>query len=157
MKEIESPTEVVRYAGPLSDKQYKMVVEMVASGEYPIDAMIARKVGCRTQIITDLIAKDKELSELRKSAEREIAQKVEQSAVALATGGRNEIARQKAQEFLLKKLMPEKYGDNAEQSNSTHSPKKIIINMTLPEVKVDEDGIPIESKSPLAQEAIDVK
>lgn len=157
MRETESPTNVVRYAGPLSDKQYKMVVEMVASGEYPIDAMIARRVGCRTQIITDLLAKDKELSDLRKSAEREIAQKVEQSAVALATGGKNEIARQKAQEFLLKKLMPEKYGDNAEQSNSTHSSKKIIINMTLPEVKVDDDGIPIESKSPLEQEAIDVQ
>lgn len=85
-----------------------------------------------------------------------MAQRIEKSAVELALTGRNEIARQKQHEFLLKKLYPDKYGDDSALSNSAKGIRRVTIDLKLPEVPVDENGIPVaQSKNPL-QEAISV-
>ena len=85
-----------------------------------------------------------------------MAQRLEKSAVQLALEGRNEIAREKAHEFLLKKLYADKYSDDVAPVGNGKGSRKVVINLKLPEIAVDENGIPIaKSKNPL-QEAIDV-
>jgi hypothetical protein len=87
-----------------------------------------------------------------------MAQMIERSSVKLAIGGRNEIARQKAQEFMLKKLMPEKYGDDASVNKSSRSIKRILFVKSLPTVDVDENGIPVaHSRSPLEPQVLEAK
>ena len=132
------------------------VVCMLLSGEFPTDAEIARVAGVRPGYITHILKADPELAKLRQEAEREMAQRIEKSAVELALTGRNEIARQKQHEFLLKKLYPDKYGDDSALSNSAKGIRRVTIDLKLPEVPVDENGIPVaQSKNPL-QEAINV-
>lgn len=132
------------------------VVCMLLSGEFPTDADIARVAGVRPGYITHILKADPELAKLRQEAELEMAQRIEKSAVELALTGRNEIARQKQHEFLLKKLYPSKYGDDAALSNSAKGIRRVTIDLKLPEIPVDENGIPVaQSKNPL-QEAISV-
>lgn len=132
------------------------VVCMLLSGEFPTDAEIARVAGVRPGYITHILKADPELAKLRQEAELEMAQRIEKSAVELALTGRNEIARQKQHEFLLKKLYPDKYGDDSALSNSAKGIRRVTIDLKLPEVPVDENGIPVaQSKNPL-REAISV-
>lgn len=132
------------------------IVTMLVSGEYPTDMEIANACDVTPAFIQRILSEDKELAEARKQAEIEMAQKIERSAMQMAIESRNPIAMQKAQEFMLKKLMPDKYGDNA-SSVPASKLKKINIQLTMPEIAVDENGIPVaQSASPL-QEAIDVK
>lgn len=132
------------------------VIFMLLSGEFPTDGDIARRAGVRPAYITHILNSDPELVRLRKEAEREMAQRIEKSAVELAMRGRNEIAREKAHEFLLKKLYADKYSDDITPTGSGKGSRKVVINLKLPEIAVDENGIPIaKSKSPL-QEPIDV-
>lgn len=132
------------------------VVFMLLSGEFPTDGEIARKAGVRPAYITHILKNDPELARLRKEAEFEMAQRLEKSAVQLALEGRNEIAREKAHEFLLKKLYADKYSDDVAPVGNGKGSRKVVINLKLPEIAVDENGIPIaKSKNPL-QEAIDV-
>lgn len=132
------------------------VVCMLLSGEFPTDAEIARVAGVRPGYITHILKADPELAKLRQEAELEMAQRIEKSAVELALTGRNEIARQKQHEFLLKKLYPDKYGDDTMPTKGGKGSRKVVINLKLPEIAVDENGIPIaKSKNPL-KEAIDV-
>ena len=133
------------------------IICLLLSGEFPTDADIARDVGVSPSVITKMLKDDPELAQKRIEAEREIAQHIEKSAIELATTGRNEVAKQKQQEFLLRKLMPEKYGDNVEQTKGGLGPKRVVINLKLPECKTDANGIPIlQSANPL-QEVLDVK
>lgn len=141
----------------VSNEQRALIAKMLISGEFPIDAVIARAAGVPTIIVTDMLKKDPELVKLRESAEREVAQMIEAAGVSLCLKSRNDMARANLIPKLLEKMMPEKYGDKQDGGGSGGGGKKIIINMTLPEVKVDDDGIPIESKSPLEPEAIEVK
>lgn len=140
----------------ITSAQRTKIVTMLTSGEFPVDKDIADACGVTPTFIQKVLAEDKELAECRRQAEIEIAQRIEQSAVQMAISSRNPIAQQKAQEFMLKKLMPDKYGDNAGMRNAGQS-KKINITLKLPETAVDENGIPIaQSPNPL-QELIDVK
>ena len=133
------------------------IVFMLLSGEFPTDAEIARAAGVTPAVVTKMLKNDPELVEKRKEAEREMAQQIERSAIQLATSGRNEIAKQKAQEFLLKKVYADKYGDDAESGNPEKGSRKVIINLNLPVTKTDENGIPLcQSTNPL-EEAIDVQ
>jgi len=133
------------------------IIFMLLSGEFPTDAEIARVCDVSPGYVTKMLKSDPELAEKRKEAEREMAQQIEKSAVQLALTGRNEIAKQKSQEMLLKKLYPEKYGDDAENTSAEKGSRKVNIYLKLQEVKTDADGIPIaQSASPLV-EAIDVK
>ena len=132
------------------------VVFMLLSGEFPTDGEIARVAGVRPAYITHILKSDPELARLRKEAELEMAQRLEKSAVQLALEGRNEIAREKAHEFLLKKLYADKYSDDISPVGNGKGSRRVVINLKLPEIAVDENGIPIaKSKNPL-QEAIDV-
>lgn len=142
--EVAIPNQVTEY-------QRNQIINMLISGEFPVDADIARRVGVRAKVVTDLLKADPELVELRRQSELEMAQRIEKSSVDLAIGGRNEIARQKAQEFLLKKMMPEKYGDDAGKPTEVIG-KRVNIFLKLPEVQTNADGIPIaKSESPLAE------
>lgn len=148
----ETLPQVIERVEDLPTTTRDKIILMLLSGEFPSDADIARATGVRPFIITKLLASDPELVVRRKEAEREMAQAIEKSAFTLATQGRNEMAKQKSQEFLLRKLMPEKYGDNSEMTNGTATSKRVVINFNMPEVKTDQDGIPvIESKSPLEE------
>ncbi len=148
----ETLPTVIERVEDLPETTRDKIVLMLLSGEFPSDADIARATHVRPFVITKLLASDPELVVRRKEAEREMAQAVEKSAFTLATQGRNEIAKQKSQEFLLRKLMPEKYGDESSVSNGVNTSKRVIINFNMPEVKTDQDGIPIiESKSPLEE------
>lgn len=145
--------------GRITTETKERIIQMLLSGEFPIDSEIARACDVSVGTIQAMIKSDPELAEARKQSQIEMAQMLERSHVDLAINGRNEIARQKALEFLSRKLMPERYGDNAEKNNVSQAQKKVVINLTLPEVSVDADGIPIaNSKSPLEEEqkAIDV-
>ena len=133
------------------------IVFMLLSGEFPTDAEIARTVGVSPSFVTKMLKNDPELAEKRKEAEREMAQQIERSAVQLALTGRNEIARQKSQEMLLKKLYSDRYGDDAENTSTEKGSRKVIINLNLPVTKTDENGIPIcQSDNPL-MDALDVE
>lgn len=139
-----------RHTGPLTEDQRRRIYEMLISGEFPIDATIAREVNVPTHIVTEILEKDPELAVIRKSSQREIAQRIERSAIDLCTSSKNDMARAKLIPEMLKHLMPERYGDNAEQTNSPKGSKKIVLNLTMNEIKVDGDGIPIaNSESPL--------
>lgn len=143
---------VPRQSGPITDDQRRRIYEMLISGEFPIDAAIAREVNVPTHVVTEILEKDPELSAIRKSSQREIAQLIEKSAIDLCTSSRNDMARAKLIPEMLKHLMPERYGDNAEQNNSPKGSKKIVLNLSMKELKVDADGIPIpvaNSQSPL--------
>lgn len=137
------------------DKRAK-IVTMLVSGEYPTDMEIAVVCDVTPAFIQKVLSEDKELAEARRQAEIEMAQRIERSAMQLAIESRNPIARQKAQEFMLKKLMPDKYGDNA-SNIPLGKGKKINISLTMPEVAVDENGIPIVKSANPLQEAIEVK
>lgn len=140
----------------VSEEQRVKIVTMLISGEFPIDSEIARAVGVQPKVVTDMLKNDPELASLRKQSEWEMAQQIEKASVNLAVNGRNEMARQKAQEFLLKKLMPEKYGDEAVK-DSGNVGKRVNIFLKLPEVNVDANGIPVaHSESPLKPKVIDV-
>lgn len=125
------------------------IITMLVSGEYPTDMEIAVACNVTPDFIQKVLTEDKELSEARRQAEMEMAQRIERSAMQMAIESRNPIAQQKAQEFMLKKLMPDKYGDNA-SNVPVGKAKKINISLTMPEVEVDENGIPIaQSANPL--------
>lgn len=153
------PTTEIQTTTPNIPKdKYEQIVKMLVSGEFPIDAEIARAVDIPVKTIRELLKSDPKLAEMRRDSQIEMAQLIEQSAVNLATGGRNEIARQKAQEFMLKHLMPEKYGEDAEINRSAQSLKRVLLIKQLPVVEVDENGIPIaKSKSPLEPAMIEAK
>lgn len=133
----------VQSASEISRDKRNQIITLLISGEFPVDSDIAKIVHVPTKVVTELIRNDPELAELRKQGEMEMAQFIEKAAFNLAINGKNEVARQKSQEFMLKKLMPEKYGDDAVKSTSI-SAKRINITLKLPEVKVDANGIPIQ-------------
>ena len=54
-------------------------------------------------------------------------------------------------------MYADKYGDNAEKVNSEKGSRKVVIQLKLPEVKVDSNGIPIAQSANPLQEAIDVQ
>lgn len=137
------------------DKRVK-IITMLCSGEYPTDMEIAVACDVEPSFIQKILVEDPELSEARRQAEIEMAQKIERSAMQMAIDSRNPIAKQKAQEFMLKKLMPEKYGDNANNVSIGKS-KKINIQLTMPEVKTDENGIPIAPSANPLQDVIELK
>lgn len=132
------------------------IITMLCSGEYPTDMEIAVACDVEPSFIQKILVEDPELSEARRQAEIEMAQRIERSAMQMAIESRNPIAKQKAQEFMLKKLMPDKYGDNASNVPVGKS-KKINITLTMPEVSVDENGIPIVKSANPLQEVIEVK
>jgi len=127
------------------DKRDK-IIEMLVSGEYPIDAAIARAVDVPVKVVHDLLESDPELKEMREQAQEEMAQRIEAAAVDLALNGRNEIAKQKQQEFLLRKLRPAKFGDHADKLSGMKMPRRVVLMPALPVVAVDADGIPLDMK-----------
>lgn len=134
------------------------IIRALISGEYPVDAEIAEVCNVPVSVVEKLLSDDPELRELRRQAERRSAQLIERASVDLAINGKNQMARQKAQEFMLKHMMPDKYGDSVNAGKSSQSVKRIMIVKELPVVNVDENGIPIaRSVSPLESKAIDVK
>ena len=143
---------------PVPRETRDKIVRMLVSGEFPIDSEIAEACNVPVAVVEQLLKSDPELAEARRQSERQMAQMIERSSVKLAIGGRNEIARQKAQEFMLKKLMPEKYGDDASVNKSSRSIKRILFVKSLPTVEVDENGIPVaHSRSPLEPQALEAK
>ena len=135
---------------PVPRETRDKMVRMLVSGEFPIDSEIAEACNVPVAVVEQLLKSDPELAEVRRQSERQMAQMIERSSAQLAIGGRNEIARQKAQEFMLKKLMPDKYGENANINDSARSMKRVIMVRELPVIDVDENGIPIAtSHSPL--------
>lgn len=149
-------TTALQKPDEISEEQRTKIVTMLVSGEFPVDAEIARAARVPVSVVTNLLKSDPELVELRKQSQLEMAQLIEKASVNLAVNGRNEMARQKAQEFLLKKLMPEKYGDEAVKDTSTVG-KRVNIFLKLPEVNVDANGIPMAaSANPLKPKVIDV-
>lgn len=140
------------------DRVRKKIATLLISGEYPVDSEIALACDVDVSVVEKLLADDPELRELRRQAEKRSAQLIERASVDLAINGKNQMARQKAQEFMLKHMMPDKYGDSVNAGKSAQSMKRIMIVKELPVVDVDENGIPIaKSKSPLEPIALDVK
>ena len=134
------------------------IIRALISGEYPVDADIAADCKVPVSVVEKLLSDDPELRELRRQAERRSAQLIERALIDLAINGKNQMAKQKAQEFALKHIMPDKYGDSVNAGKSAQSLKRIMIVKQLPVVDVDENGIPIaKSKSPLEPIALDVK
>lgn len=134
------------------------IIRALISGEYPVDSDIAEACKVPVSVVEKLLSDDPELRELRRQAERRSAQLIEKASIDLAINGKNQMARQKAQEFMLKHMMPDKYGDSVNAGKSAQSVKRIMIVKELPVVDVDENGIPIaKSRSPLEPKAIDVR
>lgn len=143
---------------PVTRDTRDKMVRMLVSGEFPIDSEIAEACNVPVAVVEQLLKSDPELAEVRRQSERQMAQMIERSSAQLAICGRNEIAMQKAQEFMLKKLMPEKYGDDASENKSSRSLKRILLVKELPTVDVDDNGIPVaKSKSPLEPELLEAK
>lgn len=148
-------TELKQYNN-LTEDQRNRIREMLTSGEYPIDSVIANEVGVSVSLIERLFIDDPEFAELHRQCERDMAQKIECASFKMALAGKNAVAMQKAQEFFLKKLMPNKYGDESTKKE-TQVGKRVNIVLNLPEVKVDENGIPVaSSESPLRVKTIDI-
>lgn len=142
---------------PVTEELREKIVLLLLSGEFPTDAEIAKAVNVKPSYITTILKHDPELAERRNEANLLMAQMIEKSAVDLALNGRNEIAKEKAHEFLLKRLYPDKYGDAAESGNTEKGSRKVIINLKMPVMKTDNNGFPVaQSANPLT-DAIDVK
>ena len=134
------------------------IIRTLISGEHPVDSEIAAICNVPVSVVEKLLSDDPELRELRRQAERRSAQLIERASVDLAIHGKNQMARQKAQEFMLKHMMPDKYGDSVNAGKSAQSVKRIMIVKELPVVDVDENGIPIaKSRSPLEPKSIDMR
>lgn len=150
VEEQQNTLPVVQDPKDITDAQRRVIVEMLVSGEFPTDSEIARTAKVSPSVITSMLASDPELKKLREEAEYEMAQMIERSAVNLATNGRNEIAKQKSQEFLLKKMMPKKYGDDADKNKDIDLGKRILLVRELPVIQTDVNGIPLaKSTNPL--------
>ena len=142
---------------PVTEELRERIIVMLLSGEFPTDAEIAKAVNVRPSYITTILKCDPELAERRKEANLLMAQMIEKSAVELAISGRNEMAKERAHEFLLKKLYPDKYGDAAEAGNTEKGSRKVIINLKMPVMKTDKNGFPVAQSANPLMDAIDVK
>lgn len=142
----------------LTEKQREMVIDLLSSDTLYTDAEIAKECDIPINEIQRVIYDDPDLCALRRYAERDMVQKIERSAMDLAIKGRNEMARQKSQEFMLRKLKPEVYGDNADAFRDRKDYKRILLVKELPVIPVDENGIPIaRSHSPLEPKEADAR
>lgn len=126
-------------------EQRAKIVRMLESGCYPNLSMIARACQTTTATIRNMFNKDPSLKQKFHDAIEAKINEVEESAIDLAINGCNEIAKQKAQEFILKHKKPEEYGENAEALvAATKAVKRIIVAPVLPTIAVDANGIPIQ-------------
>lgn len=144
---IEIPVPSERH---VSMVQRVQIITMLLSGEPCTEMEVAKVAGVDVSVVRNMLANDPEIRQARDDARREIIQQVEKSAINLALSGRNEIAKQKAQEMLLSKLAPETYGSQSAVTHKMKTSKKIILKLQLEEEAIDENGIPVaQSKSPL--------
>ena len=140
----------------LTEKQREMVIDLLSSDNLYTDSEIAKECDIPVSEIQRVIYDDPDLRALRRYAEHDMVQKIERSAMDLAIKGRNEMARQKSQEFMLRKLKPEVYGDNADAFRDKKVSKRILLVKELPVIPVDDNGIPIaRSQSPLEPKEAD--
>lgn len=125
------------------------------SGKHPQIATVARACGVSSAYVRRMLDNDPELAASVKTSLEITAEQIEQAAVDMCLNDElNPIARQKMIEFCLPKMMPEKYGSQAELlGHSGQSVKRIAIMPVMPVVAVDADGIPIKQKK---EEVIDV-
>lgn len=128
-------------------EQRAKIIAMLESGCYPNVSQIARACKTTRMTIWNMLHADPDLSKRFHSAVAAKIDEVEESAIDLAINGNNEIAKQKAQEFVLKHKRPEEYGENAEVlAAAARAVKRIIVAPQLPTIPVDSNGIPIEFK-----------
>lgn len=134
----------------VSDIVNRKIRATLLSGERPQLATIARVNGVSRDYVQRMLDNDPELMSSYKTSLCVTAEKIEKAAVDMCLDdGVNPIARGKLIEFMLPKMMPEKYGEQAGLLNGSGSGvKKIAINLVMPVIEVDQDGIPISKKEP---------
>ena len=138
-------------------EQRAKIITMLESGCYPNVSMIARACKTTPQTIRNMFIKDPSLKERFHEAIAAKIDEVEESAIDLAINGNNEIAKQKAQEFILKHKKPEDYGENAEAlAAASKAVRRIIVAPVLPTIAVDANGIPIQQNK-TEPEVIDIQ
>ena len=148
-----TPLPVVR-----QDVQRKIRATLLSGTQTKL-SVIAKSNGVTVQYVRDMLNNDPELRASYETSLAQTAERIEEAAVSMCLDeDTNAIARQKMIEFMLPKLMPERYSEQAQIANSAGlGVKRIAVVATLPVIKVDSDGIPIQEKSKDPTEIIDVK
>lgn len=150
---------LAKIAGPVSSQAYSKMRELLQQGELSMSE-IAKAIGVHVLTVKKLLENDVDLAAEYNAQWDERIARVEDSMISMALGnGRNEIAQEKAQEFILRYNKPKKYSEAVARQSAAPSEKRINISLNLPTIAVDANGIPIpkvQSANPL-QEVIDVK
>jgi len=144
---IALPTTTVRGV-EISAVQIRKIKADLLSGKHPQLSKIARRNGVSVCYIKRLLENDPELKQSYEDALLETAEEIEQAAVDMCLDdGINPIAREKMIEFCLPKMMPQRYGEQAELlSGVGQRVKRIALVPVMPVVEVDANGIPVERK-----------
>lgn len=129
--------------------------EMLLAGTRHL-TQVARACNVTTDSVKRLVEQDPELKALHDAAYEEKMEQVEDAMFEQAINGDNEIAKEKAQEYLLRFRRPKVYSPELSDAAAMggQQTRRIIIAPILPVCQVDKDGIPIKPQE--QQEPIDV-
>ena len=128
--------------------QRNQIIAMLESGKYPSLAQIARIAMVSPNTVRNMLRKDPDLRDRWQAALMFQADELAQTAIDICKDESvNAMAREKMLEFMMTKLHPERFGENAEQNNAMNNvSKRVIMQEVMPVIEVDENGIPLSEK-----------
>ena len=134
----------------VSDIVNRKIRATLLSGGHPQLATIARANGVSRDYVQRMLDNDPELMASYKTSLCITAEEIEKAAVDMCLDDElNPVARGKLIEFMLPKMMPERYGENAGLSDAARNLPKFNISINLPVVQKTEQVIEAKSESPL--------
>ena len=149
---------ITPYRSQLPTVVQKRIREMLEAGTRHL-TQVAKACGVSTCVVKRMVESDPELKALHDAAYEEKMEDVEDAMFDMAVNGDNEVAKEKAQEYLLRYRRPKTYSpDLCDQAASGGTPtKRIVIVPVMPVTPCDANGIPIQPKQePKQAEVIDV-
>lgn len=118
--------------GQLSEAQRARICRLLSGGLYPDLSTIAKLAETSRAAIEREIKKDPQLETMYNSALMAQIDKVEQAAIDLAINGKNEIAKQKSQEFILKNMRASRYNEKLALAETQANIPRINVSLKLP-------------------------
>lgn len=144
----------------INDATRQKIIAMLTDGRHPVITNIARACKVSPSTIHYMLKKDPELRDRYETALAVTANEIENAAVDMCLDERTHpMARGKMIEFMLPRLNPTRYGEQAQTLGlAGQAVKRIAIVAEMPVIETDANGIPIaKSQSPLEPEVIEAK
>lgn len=150
--ELSEHIPVLNKGALLDYKQRERILKLLSGGFYPDLTAIAKIANTTRDAIEKSMKKDPAIERAYNSALMSQVDKIEQAAIDLAINGKNEVARQKSQEFLLKNLRASKYNEKLALAQSQSNAPRISVSLKLP---VGTDNTQ-KKETPTKAEVVDV-